>query len=485
MFKTLRSRLLIAFTAVITMVLVVSVLSLIFLSNLPRTVNLEQNATRLLRANRTVMQELIDWRTSRNNLDSLEQVLRRIAREQEVRILITNSQDRIIFDTDERWESQTFNTQEIPSRQLNSVSLNDNMELSRFRPSNDSTWLVVTNEVALRPGEPGKLVIGVPEPSSLGTFQQFFFRPLLQAACVSLLLAILLAAWITRSITRPLSKLAQATEAIAQGDYDYQVEPEGPQEVRSVATSFNAMAAQVKQTNQAQRDFVANVSHDLKTPITSIQGWSQALLDGAAQSPRQQEKAAAVIHTESGRMARLVNQLLDVARIESGQFTLNREEIVLNHVVGRVVEQLRPVAEDNAIVLTAGIPDEELLCDADADRIAQILTNLLDNALKHTPADGLVNVQLSAASNSLAQISVQDTGSGISAADLERVFERFYQVDKSRTSQGQSLGRRSIGLGLAIVKQLVEAHGGQIQVHSEVGRGSTFVVLLPLKNRAS
>ncbi len=190
------------------------------------------------------------------------------------------------------------------------------------------------------------------EPTLLSFFQEFFFSPLLGAGVVALLLGIMLAVWIASSVARPLSNMATAAEAIAQGDYDQQLPLQGPEEVRRVAGSFNSMSAQVKMTRQAQRDFVANVSHDLKTPITSIQGWSQALLDGTANSEQQQRQATQIIHDETSRMSRLVDQLLDLARIESGQLELKRQQIDLCQIASDVHRNLLVQAQEQGIHFT-------------------------------------------------------------------------------------------------------------------------------------
>jgi two-component system sensor histidine kinase ResE len=243
-----------------------------------------------------------------------------------------------------------------------------------------------------------------------------------------------------------------------------------------MAGSFNAMATQVSAARQAQRNLVANVSHDLKTPLTAIRGWSQALLDGTATNPEQRQRAAAVIHEEVGRMERLVGQLLDLARIESGQLVLNRQPVELPELLDGLYRSLVLHAEERQITLTRDLQVVPPV-SGDPDRLAQIVTNLLDNALTHTPAGGRVHLSLRPHGPEAVEIAVQDTGMGIPAAELERIFDRFYQVDKSRARLDEQSGS---GLGLAIVKELVEAHGGQIVARSQVGQGTIFTVRLPV-----
>jgi signal transduction histidine kinase len=239
------------------------------------------------------------------------------------------------------------------------------------------------------------------------------------------------------------------------------------------------MTAQVKATQYAQRDFVANVSHDLKTPLTAISGWSQAMLDGTAVSPQEQQQAATIIYQEAERMQRMVNQLLDLARLESGQLELVRHPLHLGQVLNDVYQSLSPRAQEQQIHFTLDVQPTSLI-SGDYDRLMQVFTNLVDNALTHTPSGGRIHLAVKPHSDKAVEAVVQDTGRGIPAEDLPRIFERFYQVDKSRA---QGNGRRGSGLGLAIVRELVEAHQGIIQAYSQVGKGSAFVVRLPISDQ--
>ena len=310
---------------------------------------------------------------------------------------------------------------------------------------------------------------------------------LLQAGLVGLGLSVLLAIIIARSISRPLAHVANAAENIAQGHFAEQVTPEGPQDMQRLTQTFNHMARQIERSRIAQRDFVANVSHDLKTPLTSIQGYAQALLDGTAPDKETREHAANVIHDETERMSRLVEDLLELAKIDAGQAINQRGPVNLSDLLQGVVERFHMRAIEAHIVLEGDIAALPNIV-GDGDRLVQIFTNLLDNALRHTPAGGKVTVtactvdgaptdKVDSASADWIEVGVTDTGPGIPAEDLPRLFERFYQVDKSR-GQRSSLG--SAGLGLAIVKELTEAHGGKASAESVVGLGTRFIVRLPV-----
>jgi signal transduction histidine kinase len=247
------------------------------------------------------------------------------------------------------------------------------------------------------------------------------------------------------------------------------------------------MARQVRASRDAQRDFVANVSHELKTPLTSIQGYSQAILDGTAADPETVRRSAAIIHDEAERMRRMVAELLDLARIETGQIVMRREPLDLRLLLENLVERFRLRADEAGVELTAQV--EELPSVAgDGDRLAQVFANLLDNALKFTPQGGRVALAAKRLTPSgvrrrgrawplAVEVAVSDSGPGIPPEDLPRVFERFYQVDKSRKHTG------SVGLGLAITREIVEAHGGTIQAESIEGLGTRFTVTLPVQAR--
>ncbi len=230
------------------------------------------------------------------------------------------------------------------------------------------------------------------------------------------------------------------------------------------------MTEQVQAARQTQQDFMVNVSHDLKTPLTSIQGYSQAIIDGTSPKP---VDSAQVIHEEAARLNRMVVEITDLARLQDGQMRLNMSTLDLNQIVQAVGERLAIVAQKKDIALRVETEAALPTVKGDGDRLAQVLNNLLSNALKYTPRGGQVRL-LTRPGQDGVEIVVQDNGIGIPAADLPRIFERFYQVDKTRGP------RRGTGLGLAITREIIQAHGGQITAYS-AGQdlGTTFTVWLP------
>jgi signal transduction histidine kinase len=304
---------------------------------------------------------------------------------------------------------------------------------------------------------------------ALAEFGSSLAVPLLQAGVIGLVFAFILAALISRQIAKPLSAVAHAAGEVAQGKYDAKLPETGASEMRAVAEAFNTMTREVQSTHQAQRDFLANVSHDLKTPLTSIQGYSQAIIDGAVRDPA---TAAEVIYSEADRLARMVSELTDLASLQSGRVALRLDRVDIAQLTKALTERIDVVARKKNVTLNVRAP-ESIIVTADGDRMAQVITNLLSNAVKFTPEGGHIDVVMRGLDNGV-EVAVHDSGIGIPQNELARVFERFYQVDKARGP------KRGTGLGLAIAKEIVSAHGGRIRAESVGdGHGTTFVVWLP------
>lgn len=230
-----------------------------------------------------------------------------------------------------------------------------------------------------------------------------------------------------------------------------------------------------RQLDKMRQDFIANVSHELRTPISMLQGYSEAIVDDIAESQEEKKEMAKVIYDESLRMGRLVNELLDLARMEAGHLQLTMEDVNITSFINRIIHKFQGLAKDNEIQLYAEIENETTTISFDPDRIEQVLTNLIDNAIRHTPKGGSVKLNVTSDDKGIT-IRVKDSGTGIPDEDLPFVFERFYKADKARTR-----GRAGTGLGLAIAKNIIDAHRGHISVQSKQDHGTTFSFLLPRK----
>jgi signal transduction histidine kinase len=288
-----------------------------------------------------------------------------------------------------------------------------------------------------------------------------FLGDLLIAALAGVILAAGLSYLVARSIARPIRRVADATRALAADQSHDPLPTGGTTELASLAQAFNQMTEQLAASRQAERDFLLSVSHELKTPLTAIRGYSEGLADGAF-TP---DEAARIISLEASRLERLVRDLLDLARMNRSEFSVQSEPVDLAEVAREAVRRHEAAARDFGVALTA--EGEEAWVDADSDRLLQVASNLVENALRETPAGGAVTVHAGP-----ARLLVSDTGRGIEPEDVPHAFERFYLYDKA--DKARPLGS---GLGLAIVKQLATAMGGDVNVRSGA-EGTTFEVSL-------
>ncbi|MEJ5248107.1 MAG: HAMP domain-containing sensor histidine kinase [Caldilinea sp.] len=411
--------------------------------------------------------------------------LRSQAAAQDVRILlVVEPEGTIVFDSEERlqgerWQPAEAQAFEPPLRRMRGAAMNFSGQVTRgvVTLENANWHYVSTLLLPVRRNDLMLVMLKQQPPPLRALVEPITELPqgLLVGGLLTLAAAIfLLSRWTASAVTRSLAPLMAGTRALADGDLSYRVDVSRVSlaEVHALATSFNQMADRVQQTQQAQRDFVANVSHDLKTPLTSILGYSQALLDGAAATPEAQQRAALVIHQEAQRLGHLVEEVIDLARLEGGQLHLHWQSVDPNEIGAEMMESFRPQAEVAQIALEWKPSPSCPPITADASRLRRALANLLDNAIKHTPAGGRVLLAVEHLANSReVQFSVRDNGPGIPEAERERIWERFYRLDRARTAGGS-------GLGLAIVKEIVEAHGGTVGVEN-LDDGSRFWIRLP------
>lgn len=306
-------------------------------------------------------------------------------------------------------------------------------------------------------GEPRRAVLGDLAPR------------LLIAGAVALVVASLVGFLVSRSIYRPIQRVAAASRSVARGQLQQRVDVGGSQEAQELASSFNQMTEEVERQQTALRDFLANVSHDLQTPLTSINGFSQALMDDVVKGD-EQRNAYRIIEDESRRLLRLVEGLLDLSRIESGQVQVESNPVEVAALLEHVGELFALRAQELDVELSVAASDVGCVM-GDWDRLDQVLGNLLDNALRHTPPGGDVQLSAGRASRSSVSIAVADTGVGIPEEAIPNLFDRYFKSDRPGAQGGT-------GLGLAIARELVRAQGGEIRVSSEQGVGTTFHIVL-------
>ena len=294
----------------------------------------------------------------------------------------------------------------------------------------------------------------------------------LGGASVALLLATALGTLLVRRSLRPLMRVATAANAMAAGDYARRVAvPPARDEVGRLARSFNAMAAAVEDAFATQRRFVADAAHELRTPLTALGGYADVLLLGAASDPHDLAEALEAMRGETHRMTRLVNDLLALARLDNKQLTLHWTDVDLADILRDAWTGVRLLRPDREVTLDLSTP--MVIVRGDADRLAQVVANLIDNAVKFTEPGGHIGLVLQAEEGN-AVLTVRDDGVGIAPEDLPRVQERFYRADEAR-----SRATGGTGLGLSIVEAIVAAHGGSLDIVSQCGQGTTVTVRLP------
>ncbi|ASS76740.1 hypothetical protein CIG75_18550 [Tumebacillus algifaecis] len=274
----------------------------------------------------------------------------------------------------------------------------------------------------------------------------------------------------SRLLVRPLKQMTTATNRLATGDFDVRIKYRRKDELGTLANSFNHMAQELQQLEQMRQDFVSNVSHEIQSPLTSIRGFSKALQDGEL-SPEDQKRYLQIISDESERISRLSENLLRLASLESEHYPFHPIPCRLDESIRQAVIAAEP--QWSAKELNIELLLHPVTLPVDVDQLSQVWTNLLANAIKYTPPGGTIRIELRLQENAVT-VAFSDTGSGISAADLSKIFERFYKADKSRD---RALGGN--GLGLAIVKKIIAIHGGKISVKSQLEIGTTFEIDFP------
>jgi len=463
MYTSLRARLWLTYAILILLIL--SILGIGIFVYIIRRPLIDRQALGRLDAALTVIQRQINERSILPR--EYQQYLNRISDSLAIRLILFNSEKDTILDSEPESPAIIWTNDDLSLQMKGQI---DDMDGKTWLYS---SWVMPKGDllVLVLPRQGGLQLLRSPQLRE--TLREDFLPSFLRAGLVAFVLAVIFAAWMGNWIVKPLQTIEEASRNLSNGEYQ-QIPLQGPDEVQALAGAYNEMIDQVQASQQSQRDFVANVSHELKTPLTSIQGFSQAMLDGTVDSGPALTKAAGIIKTEADRMYRLVVDLLDLARFDAGTIVLDRKALELSKLLTHVVNQLIPQAAEARVKLSLDV-DPLPTCVGDEDRLAQVFTNLVDNAIKHTPVNGFVKLNARSEAG-LVRVKIIDSGKGIPEEHLGRIFERFYKVDGSRKKEGKP----GTGLGLAIAQQIVQSHEGAISVRSTLGEGSVFEVTIPV-----
>jgi signal transduction histidine kinase len=487
-FSSLRSNLIAAFAAIIFLSLLLASGAFAYLL---RDYQADREKDRLESATFRITSQVVRAQRAGLSQTQIEDAIDQSASADGLRVMLVNDDGTVFHDSESNgWVGQQFPVPPTTGRRPNVY------EGTLAGPTGERVFTVVVvppgQNPANQPSSPApspiRVAIVAPEQTLTNAWPEVLPR-LSLAAGGALLVSIAIAWWLASNITRPVVQITRATEEMARGNYDPDLEfPETSDEIGLLSKAFIAMAREVARSHRAMRDLLANVSHDLRTPLTSVQGFAGALVDGTLAGPEGAREAGRIIGEEAERMRRLVEDLLYLGRIESGEIALDREAIDLADVARAAQSRFTFRAQETDTHLRI-LADQEVPMIGDPHRLAQVLDNLLDNAFKHTPPGGTVSVvarrEVPRTPNARVPrlpatgvLSVHNTGSVIPPEETDRVFERFYQLDKARAGRG---GR---GLGLAIAREIVQAHQGRIEVESSVEQGTTFTLRFPLLESA-
>ena len=344
-------------------------------------------------------------------------------------------------------------------------------EMGKLGGIYDTPYYTVGRPVTGSDGQMVGAVFASCSSSALTTFLVDIFQMYVISAALVMLFSFIIIYFVTSNMVRPLQDMLAATQSFSKGDFSIRVPAEGDDEVAMLASAFNSMASSLAVMESTRRSFTANVSHELKTPMTTIGGFIDGILDGTI-PPEKQNYYLKIVSGEVQRLSRMVRSMLSIARIEAGELTIAPVTVEITEIITRIVFTFEQRIEEKGIEIR-GLDAPRYQVEADADLIHQVIYNLVDNAVKFVNQGGYIEFAYWDEGN-MTFISVKNSGAGVAPEEIPKLFDRFYKSDKSR-----SLDKNGVGLGLSIVKTIVNLHNGEIFVRSEPGKYTEFVFFLP------
>lgn len=472
----MKNRIVWKFFGAFTVLTLIVVFVLNFFVALKLSDNFEQRISRELKSGATLVGNLLHEDLAEGGDEEIQREITRLAGELNLRITVVDSKGRVLGDSEEE-PSQMENhgdRPEILEAVRNSFgqstrfsdTLNYNMKYVAVRVSRDDNMLGVVR-FAL--------------PLSQVQLQiRTIYRVVLFAAIAAVAIAFTAAYFLSRSITLPIRQMKETAEQIAKGDFTRRVRIRSRDELGDLANSLNTMADELqrkmedlRQMDRIRTDFVANVSHELKTPLTLIKGYTETLQGEAMGDKVKAAKFVSIIKEHSDRLGNIVDDLLSLSELESSKGSIDCTQFELKELIDDILLGFGHVLASKKLELIVNSQGDDVSVNADRDKIEQVLVNLIDNAIKYTPRSGRIELSIVERDREI-RIAVRDNGIGIGKEHLDRIFERFYRADKARSRE---LG--GTGLGLSIAKHIVIAHKGKIAVESELGKGTTVLVTLP------
>ena len=425
---------------------------------------------REMRTKAEVVSQMVSSSVNGGSLSGMQQLAAFAASVTDEDFLICNLSGDVLLTTDETLQGRRLTVPESVVKSI--LSGEDAFTRTTLGGVYEEKHFVVGVPIESRSQNVG-LVLAVTPASSLTSMWRGFIGMFFMTAVTVLLLAFVLSAWLSLRQSRPISEMAEATRRFADGNFDVRMHAyTDPNEIAELARSFNNMADSLQETERQRREFIANVSHELKTPMTTIAGYTDGILDGTI-APEEEKQYLRIISDESRRLSRLVRRMLDVSQIQSRDLTRSKAPFDVCESMRRVLISLEKKITSRGLDVDADIPDSSVTVLGDNDLITQVIYNLLENAAKFAREGSTLYLGLATA-NGKALISVRNEGETIPASEIPLLFERFHKSDKSRSED-----KDGVGLGLYIVKTILEQHKEHIAVTSEDGV-TTFTFTLSL-----
>ena len=472
----MRSKIIWKFLGAFIFLTLIAVFVLNFFVSLKLRDHFEQKITEKLQSNALLVGNILkdDLRQSRH--EDIQKRMRTLAEELDLRITVIDEHGRVLGDS-EKEPSQMEDHSDRPEI----IKAMDDAFGQSTRPSDTLGYNM--KYVAVRVEDGGETLGVVRFSLPLSEVQleiQVIYRAVLFGAIVAIVIALTIAYFVSRSITSPIRKMQETAQQIAKGDFSTKVRIRGKDELSELAKSLNTMADELqqkmenlKQMDKMKSDFVANVSHELKTPLTLIKGYIETLEDKAIDDKDKARRFISIIKEHAARLENIVDDLLSLSELELSRHSIQKTDCNLKSLIDEVVLGFGHALAEKRQVLNVNPQSSDLRIKADRDKIEQVFVNLIDNAIKYTQEAGTIEISIRDQQNTVT-VTVHDNGIGIPKEHLDRVFERFYRVDKARSRE---LG--GTGLGLGIAKHVVLAHNGQIRIESQANKGTTLSVTLP------
>lgn len=470
MLKTIFHRLLFTYAAIIVTVVV---LLAVFLTVFFNVYFFEQKQRQLLAAGRRVEEQVRACQARKISQQELEEIAGALGAVTDSRIYVLFGPKiaELKYLTKEEGREDSGSGEILED--LKKILAGETLVKKKFFSSQLNIYVVFVGLPVYLDGAVGGAVLLFSPLEQINRTLFGVYKIIWLTAAASLVLAAAVIFLVSRRLSRPIENVQRAAAALAQGHFTGDLAPEGKDEIARLTETFNYMKNRLRQVEEMRRDLISNVSHELRTPLTSIRGFLQGILDGVI-GPAEQERYLKLAYEEAGRLSRLVNDLLQLARLQAGSIKLQRESVSVRGLIAEIATEVRLAAEKKKILLRTEVSGGDFSVLADRDKLKQIILNLLDNALKYSPEGGEVEIA-AGKEERRAIFRVRDSGPGIPEEEIKNLFQKFYRVEKSRSREIPGTG-----LGLSIARELVELHGGAIEIRSGAGRGTEAVFTLPI-----